>query len=62
MLWETPGALVKSHFFSFLFFFFEREREQGRVRERGRERESQVGPALSVQSPMWGLNPRTVRS
>ena len=44
----------------------ERERERENVRagegQRERERESQVGSALSVQSPMWGSNPRPVRS
>ena len=41
-----------------LFVCFERER--GRQREG--ERESQAGSALSALSPMWGSNPRTVRS
>ena len=48
-------------------FIFERERERERVGEGQRDRESQnlkqaPGSALSAQSPMWGSNPRTVRS
>ena len=48
-------------------FIFEREREHEQGRDRGRERETQnpkqaSGSELSAQSPMWGLNPRTVRS
>ena len=49
-------------FFKFIDLFLEREREQGRGRERERERETQAGCALLAQSPMWGLNSRTVRS
>ena len=46
---------------SFLkFIYFEREREwEG---QKARERESQAGSPLSVQSPMWGLIPWTMRS
>ena len=48
-------------FFSFFSYLFLRETKPdwGRGREKVRERESQVGAALSVQSPMWGSNPRT---
>ena len=54
-------------------FIFEREREREREREQAQageeqgEREIQnlkqaPGSELSAQSPMWGWNPRTVRS
>ena len=48
-----------------MFVYF-RESEwacgQGKGRERGRQKESQAGSALSVETPTWGLNPRSVRS
>ena len=53
---------------SFFFFKFIILRENERVSmsrggaEREGERESQAGPALSVQSPTWGLNSGAVRS
>ena len=52
-----------SFFFKFIYFI---EREKERVSKEGAEREgereSQAGSMLSVQSLVWGLNPRTVRS
>ena len=52
-----------SFFFKFIYFI---EREKERVSKEGAEREgereSQAGSVLSVQSLVWGLNPRTVRS
>ena len=54
-----------------MFIIFEREREKERDRvqagEAQRERETEnlkqaPGSELSAQSPMWGLNSRTMRS
>ena len=52
-----------------MFISFERERTRERERESrgGAERETQnlkqgPGSELSAQGPMWGSNPRTVRS
>ena len=61
-------SLTPVNFFFFLFFlmFIFRERKKeckwGRGKEREGERESQAGSALSVHSPMQGLNSRTMRS
>ena len=51
----------------FLCFDFIFERDRVGAGEEQRERETQnpkqaPGYKLSAQSPMWGLNPRTVRS
>ena len=52
----------------FVYLSGERERAHAHVeagegqREKERERESQADSVLSVQSSMWGSNPRTVRS
>ena len=47
-------------------FIFETERdhEWGRGKERGETQNLKQAPGseLSAQSPMWGLNPQTVRS
>ena len=48
-------------------FIFERDTDRAQAGERQREREIQnlrqtPGSKLLTQSPMWGLNPRTVRS
>ena len=52
------------HNILFIFKCWERERvhRQGRGREREGEGESQAGFALSVQSPLQNLIPRTLRS
>ena len=48
-------------------FIFEREKESvhehecGRETEREEDRGSEAGSLLSVQSPTWVLNPRTLR-
>ena len=51
------------------YFILERQREREREHEQGRgiERETQnpkqaPGSEPSAQSPMWGSNPRAVRS
>ena len=61
---ESVLEEVFSFFFFFKFTYFERERERARRRgsmagaERKREsQESQAGSTVSVQSPLWGLNP-----
>ena len=53
----------------FKFIYFERGREimceckwEGQKEGRREERESQAGSVLSVQSQMWGLISRAVRS
>ena len=51
-----------TYLFIFKFIYFERERMTRGGAEREGERESQAGSAPSVQSPMWGSNPRTVKS
>uniref|UniRef100_A0ABI8A378 Uncharacterized protein n=1 Tax=Felis catus TaxID=9685 RepID=A0ABI8A378_FELCA len=68
VLGEGSCQSAFSSFLLSLVTYFERARvgegQTGRERERERERErvSQAGSTLSAQSPMWGLNPRTVRS
>ena len=50
-------------FFFFKFMYFERETERAGAEERQREKERENPKlALSVRSPMWGLNSQTVRS
>ena len=46
----------------FLNVYFERERAQAGEGQRETGRESQADSTLSAQSPMWGLNPQSVRS
>ena len=50
-------------FFPLKFIYFERDRNSASRggAEREDERESRAGPALSVQSPARGSNPRTMR-
>ena len=55
-----PGDEEPPPFF-LVFSFFERASRGGTERAE-RERESQEGPWMSAWSPMWGFNPRTVRS
>ena len=62
-MWEQINKCVQLVFFKFIFEETDRETERERQRERvgrGREREgkreSQTGSALSVQSPVMGLN------
>ena len=55
---STQCSDYSSGIFKDLLFIFEKEREK----ECGRDRKSQAASALSAQSPMWGLNPPTVRS
>ena len=42
-------------------YLFLREREQECEGQRERERKYEAGSTLSVQSPMWGSNPQTMR-
>ena len=62
---QLPEANVNflSFFFKFIYLFLrERESMSEGGAEREGERESQAGSTLSMRSPMWGLNSRTVRS
>ena len=62
--WKEPiYRLYFLFYFIFKFIYFEKEREKAQVREGQREveTESQADSAVSAQSPMWGLNSRTVR-
>ena len=66
---SSCGLIHKIIFLMFIYFDRERERERERawVGEGQREGETQnlkeaPGSELSAQSPMWGLNSRTVRS
>ena len=59
--YNLSGPILKRK----IIFEREREREQahGQSRaEREGNRESEAGSALSAKSPMWGLNPRIMRS
>ena len=57
---ETWTSVIKLFSLIKNIFFWVRVHKQGRgrERERERERESQADSTLSVQSPVWGLNPR----
>ena len=58
MLWLLKWCLL----FLSLFIYFETERMSRGEAHREGERECQVVSRLSVQSPMWGSIPETVRS
>ena len=51
-----------SVFQAYLFILREKESRSAGGEEREGERESQAGTEPSAQSPMWGLNPCTMRS
>ena len=74
---EPPRCPFEKMFFSVFLFLRERKRERERERqsssegselwqsserEGNTESEAAPGSELSVQSPTWGLNSRTVRS
>ena len=66
---SVPAAIIfvpMTLLVSFIYFEAGRESERENVSRGGAEiegeKESQAGPMLSVQSLMWGLNSRSVRS
>ena len=60
----TLGSFLPFFFLKCIYLFWERQRqcEQGSGREREGDRESKEGLAPATQTPVWGLNSRTVRS
>ena len=55
--------LVLSTSVPFIYFLTARESTQAQTGEgQKEERESQAGSVVSVQSPSWGSNSRTMRS
>ena len=61
----TKWDLSQTYKQVFFMFIFEREEKgcaQAGEGQREGDRGSEVGSALSVESPMWGSNPPTVRS